>query len=187
MSAPVTIPNAVPENLLRGLEANWPAESSDVWHRYSGTMGDKLATLHWQCLPAEAWPVLCEIGSIMECYYKGCVIDWRLHGAGLHQINPGGCLPRHLDGEIHPRTRLSRWLSAVLFLGTAGDGDGGELVIEGKATIRPQRGLLAIFETPQQWHEVRPTNIVRRTVALFGYRPGDGHGRISALFQGVSQ
>ena len=64
---------------------------------------------------------------------------------------------------------------------------GGELVIEGKATIRPQRGLLAIFETPQQWHEVLQTNVVRRTAALFGYRPGDGQGRMAALFQGAAR
>jgi len=184
MSAPITIPSAVPENLLQGLEANWPAETSDVWHRYSGSMGEKLAILHWRCLPAEAWPVICEIGSIMECYYKGCVIDWRLHGAGLHEIRDGGSLPRHLDGERHPRTGFARWISAVLFVDTLQQGQGGELVIEGKATIRPEAGTLVIFETPGQWHEVLPVHTKRRrTVALFGYLAETRDGRTSALFQ----
>jgi hypothetical protein len=174
---------AVSERLLRELDEHWPARESDCWHRYSGSMGEKLATLHWQTLPAEAWPVICRIGEIVQSAYPTTVIDYRLHGAGLHQIDPGGCLPRHLDGEIHPRTKMSRWLSAVLFLDTFGDGDGGELVIEGQAIIRPRRGNLVIFQTPNMWHEVRQTQRTRRTVALFGYRPGDGTGRTSALFQ----
>ena len=184
MSAPIIIPDAVDAATIEELTAVWPAIDSDVWHRYSGSMGEKLATLHWRLLPAEAWPVVSEIGWHMLSHYPGAKIDWRLHGAGLHEIRQGGSLPRHLDGERHPRTGLERWLSAVLFVDTLEPWHGGQLVIEDKATVRPQAGTLAIFETPGQWHEVLPVHAWRRrTVALFAYREAAGTGRTSALFQ----
>ena len=184
MSAPIIIPDAVDAATIEELTAVWPAIDSDVWHRYSGTMGEKLATLHWRLLPAEAWPVVSEIGWHILSHYPSCKIDWRLHGAGLHEIRQGGNLPRHLDGERHPRTGQARWISAVLFVDTLEPWHGGELVIEDKATVRPQAGTLAIFETPGQWHEVLPVHAWRRrTVALFGYRAEVCSGRTSALFQ----
>ena len=179
------IENAASERALQSMEDAWPHEHSDAWHRYSGAMGEKLATLHWRCLPAEVWPVISAVGFHMQRLYSECVIDWQLHGAGLHQINPGGCLPRHLDSEIHPRTKQARWLSAVLFTHNSPQESDGALVLEGKASIRPQRGALVIFETPNQWHEVLPTTVKRKTVALFGYRDEVSEGRVSALFQPV--
>lgn len=185
MNSFAIIENAVQESAIQLLESVWPDHASDSWHRYSGPMGEKLATLHWQCLPAEAWPVITAIGFEMARLYPECVVDWRLHGAGLHQINPGGCLPRHLDGEIHPRTNQPRWLSAVLFTHDSHSSFDGALVLEGRQHIEPKRGRLAIFETPGQWHEVLQTSVVRRTVALFGYKNEKTTGRISALFQPV--
>ena len=184
MSFPVVIQEAVGPALLEDLCEKWPPIYSDAWHRYSGSMGEKLATLHWRCVPPEAWPVLVAIGQHMQGRWEGVQVDWRLHGAGLHEIRQGGSLPRHLDGERHPRTGQARWISAVLFVDTLQAGQGGELVIEGQATIRPQAGTLVMFETPNQWHEVLPVHAWRRrTVALFGYREGAGTGRTSALFQ----
>lgn len=184
MSAPIIIPDAVDAATIEELAVVWPALDSDVWHRYSGSMGEKLATLHWRLLPAEAWPVVSEIGWHMVSHYPNAKIDWRLHGAGLHEIRQGGSLPRHLDGERHPRTGQARWISAVLFVDTLEPGQGGQLVIEDKAMIRPQAGTLVMFETPDQWHEVLPVRAWRRrTVALFGYRAEGCPGRTSALFQ----
>lgn len=183
MSAPTIIHDAVESSALQLLAEHWPDSTDDGWHRYSGTMGEKLATLHWRCLPAEAWPVICEIGWMMQAHYPGVLIDWRLHGAGLHEMLPGGRLPRHLDGERHPRTGLARWLSAVLFLDTLETHEGGALHIEGKCTIQPAAGTLVIFETPDQWHEVLPVHARRRTVALFGYRQAECGSRTSALFR----
>lgn len=181
------IENVVSEVSLQLLDSVWPEESSDSWHRYSGSMGEKLATLHWQCLPAEAWPVIAAIGFQMTQLYPDCVVDWRLHGAGLHQISPGGCLPRHLDGEIHPRTKQPRWLSAVLFMQDSIKDLDGALVLEGKVVIQQRRGRMALFETPGQWHEVLPALFKRRSVALFGYRNEQSEGRTSALFQTAEQ
>ena len=184
MSSPIVIQEAVSPALLEGLCENWPASDSDTWHRYSGTMGEKLATLHWRCVPPEAWPVLVAVGQYMQGNWGGVQVDWRLHGAGLHEIRQGGSLPRHLDGERHPRTGQARWISAVLFVDTLEPGQGGELVIEGQATIRPQAGTLVMFETPGAWHEVLPVRAWRRrTVALFGYRAEGCSGRTSSLFQ----
>ena len=176
--------DVVPVQMLHDIDHVWPATSWDGWYKYSGHYGDKLASLHAKCLPIECVAALGIVAAKMQSRFHNLIVDWTLHGAGMHQINRGGSLPAHYDAECHPReTMWLRAVSAVLFLDTMQEQDGGELVVADEV-IRPVRGSLAMFETPNCLHEVKQVHTERRrTLALFGYVRGKTDGlRSSANF-----
>lgn len=148
----------------------WPSPSWDGWHRYSGEMGEKLASKPQFDLGTIHYKALVQIASSFQQQLPaGCFVDMSLHGAGLHWIRPGGRLPRHLDAERHPTNPWIRTHSAVCFLDSIKDG--GELVLnDGRDVIQPHSGLVVAFETLHNWHWVNRTDVERRTIALFAWK-----------------
>lgn len=144
----------------------WPSSSWEGWHRYSGEMGEKLASKPGSLLPAEVYVALIEMAWLAPSHAFS-FIDFRLHGAGMHWILPEGELPRHLDSERHPDGPWIRAHSIVCFL----EPSDGLLVLEdGERVITPEPGKVVMFPTQDNWHWVTKTSTDRRTLALFTYR-----------------
>lgn len=152
---------------------SWPAQDWLGWHRYSGERGDKLVSKPGVDLPEAVYRALWDmVGLILTDSVSPSFVDLGLHAAGLHWILPGGCLPRHLDAEVHPTKPWVRTHSIVCFLDSIEKG--GELVLgDGRQTIKPVRGEVVMFETENNWHWVNQTDQDRRTIALFAWRASD--------------
>lgn len=180
------IDDAIPSPRLAAADAAWPEATWNGWHRYQGKTADKFGLIHHSLAPPAIQRALWAVAEVIEERIpSGCFIDFELHGAGMHMIPPGGFLGRHLDAEKHPQRPWSRTHSAVLFVDSSGDADGGKLVIEGNS-IDPIRNRLVIFETPGAWHEVTRVigNRLRRSLALFAWKVDeDASGATSARFE----
>ena len=171
----IVMPDCVSNRLLMDVDAAWPAVDWDGWYEYRGKLGSKLASLHYSCVPCAVVGVAGVVASLMLEHYPDIIVDWTFHGAGMHQINPGGRLPAHYDADLHAKKNWRRKLSAVCFLDTIPTEHGGALVIDGYGAVQPVRGTVALFETPNCLHEVTElsteSQTARRTIAVFGYEP----------------
>jgi hypothetical protein len=119
-----------------------------------------MARLQPPILPANAFP------------------DLLLHGAGMHELPPGGYLTRHLDSDSHPtQPEWRRVASGVLLLGD--DFNGGSFCLEENGetrVIEAKRNRFVLFlssDTAYHWVE-RVTGQPRRTLAMFWWRLGNG-------------
>ena len=164
--------------------AVWPDEAWDGWHRYSGDMGEKLASKPASLLPSAVYAVLLQVASrVVQA--TNDFIDFELHGAGMHWILPNGELPRHLDSERHPHHPWIRTHSVVCFME---ESDGLLVINDGQKAIVPTPGAVVMFPTHNNWHWVTKTTTHRRTLALFTYQltadPDVWKLRTRAMFQG---
>ena len=146
--------------------AAWPDESWSGWHRYSGDMGEKLASKPASLLPSAVYAVLLQMASRVV-QVTNDFIDFGLHGSGMHWVLPNGELPRHLDSERHPDHPWIRTHSVVCFMEKS---DGVLVVDDGKQVVLPEPGLIVMFPTDGNWHWVTRTSSNRRTLALFTYQ-----------------
>lgn len=146
--------------------AAWPNESWDGWHRYSGDMGEKLASKPDSLLPSAVYAVLLQMASRVV-QVTNDFIDFGLHGSGMHWILPNGELPRHLDSERHAHQPWIRTNSIVCFME---ESDGLLTLDDGRQTVVPSPGKVVMFPTDGNWHWVTRTTNNRRTLALFTYR-----------------
>jgi hypothetical protein len=165
--------------LVNAARATWPDERWQHWHKYNDGNAIKLATKDPSRVTTPVAELIRQMATLQV--EDGWFPDLDLHGAGMHWIQQGGYLGRHLDGQIHPLTGWYRRCNAIVFLDHC---EGGELVIDGQEPIVPEPGRLICFNA-DQWHEVRPViSGQRRSVSLFWWSV-DGTGtRDRAFFQG---
>ena len=190
------IPNIIPRSLCLAAEAAWPSPDWQYWHRYNGKTANKFGSMDRVRIPAACLAALDALALAVVPYIGDSFIDYDLHAAGCHQIPPGGFLARHLDAECHPIRPWRRTHSIVLGINSAWDDRycGGQLILESNLDSEPdlivdmELGKAVIFETPNQWHEVKRVNTditltYRKTLALFAWRVDpDCHGGTSAMF-----
>lgn len=153
---------------------DWPDSNWSGWYKYSGERGEKLVSRPDSTLPDSAYSAL---WSMLSLTWRsgvlddmGGFIDTELHGAGMHWLLPGACLPRHLDAERHPDKPWIRTHSIVCFLDHDPNGSGSLMLDDGKTEVKPIPGQVVCFPTEGNWHWVNETAIHRRTLALFAYR-----------------
>lgn len=163
--------------LVEASKATWPDTRWPHWHKYSDKNACKYATKD----PLRLTAPVRELINLMArlSVPAGWFPDLDLHGAGMHWIERGGYLGRHLDSQVHPFTGWHRAGNAILFLDRC---EGGELRIDGYDPICPEPGKLIAF-CADQWHEVTAvTSGTRRSISLFWWI-NDGEGtRETALF-----
>ena len=100
-----------------------------------------------------------------------------LTGGGLHQTTPGGYLDVHVDFN-----QLDGWrraLNLLVYLNADwSEGDGGELELwdgqECRQFLAPVAGRAVLFPTNDtSWHgHPNPTRIMRRSIAVYYFTPG---------------
>lgn len=168
--------NYVNPSLLRAVAATWPADNWSHWHRYQDQYADKRGSKDAHRLPDAARLVIgCMAETYIEDLKPDCFPDLDLHGAGMHQLNPGGFLGLHLDGAAHPLHGWRREVNAILFVDDWLPEWGGHLIFrdadkEETARIIPRRNTLVLFQTSETaWHEVSRIDgpLARRTLSLF--------------------
>lgn len=124
---------------------------------------------------------------------KGIIPDPYLSGGGLNQINPGGILEIHADGNWHDLMEVHRRLNVIVYLNKDWKSDwGGELELWSKTVdnlpkqcikkIEPLFNRLCIFKTDDFSYHGHPSPLKcppdrsRRSLILYYYtntRPKD--------------
>ena len=171
------IKNAIPDSLRRAAEAAWPSPDWQYWHRYNGATANKYGSMDRSRIPPACVAALDALALAVADHIGDSFIDYDLHAAGMHMMPPGGFLGRHLDAECHPIRPWRRTHSIVMSVNSQWNPEhGGQLVIEspdGNREIVPEPGQAIIFETANQWHEVKPVSTdatqFRKTLALFAW------------------
>ena len=171
------IENVIPRSLVLAAEAAWPSPDWPYWHRYNGKTGNKFGSMDRDRLPPACLAALDSLALAVIPHIGDSFIDYDLHAAGMHMMPPGGFLGRHLDAECHPVRPWRRTHSIVMSVNSQWNPEhGGQLVIEspdGNREIVPEPGQAIIFETANQWHEVKPVSTdatqFRKTLALFAW------------------
>ncbi len=172
---------------------SWPAPDWPGWHAvYDSQQQRKRACDRWADFPAPIARLLCRMLTLPLPQWFGldAVPDGGLYGAGMHSIISGGMVQVHLDHDRHPRLDLERKATAILYLSTLEEGDGGQLELwpsddtgpVGSPTlIRPGAGRLVAFPTTDRsYHAVRPVapafppGLVRASLAVYFYGPPTG-------------
>jgi Rps23 Pro-64 3,4-dihydroxylase Tpa1-like proline 4-hydroxylase len=187
------IQDIIPRSLCLAAEAAWPSVTWPYWHRYNGKTANKYGTMDRSRIPPACLAALDALALAAVPFIGESFVDYDCHAAGLHMLPPGGFLARHLDAECHPIRPWKRTHSIVLGVNSEWQTpDGGQLTLESNLDskadeeIFPQSGQAIIFETSNQWHEVKPVtgSGFRKTLALFAWQiDRNCDGRTSANFQ----
>lgn len=182
--AHIIIDNCIAPGLLRSVASSWPEVGSSHWHAYGDHNSVKLASRSWQGMPEAARAVICDLGTVDVAELLGIADAFPdldgLNGAGLHHMDAGGQLGRHMDAQIHPSRPWRRVASAVLYLDKCA---GGELefcdphgtVLE---SVAPEFNRMVLFSCENNWHRVAPCLSLRRSICLFFWKIDtgrDGH------------
>lgn len=190
------ISDAIPRSLVLAAEAAWPSPEWQYWHRYNGATANKFGSMDRSRIPPACLAALDALALAVVPFIGDSFIDYDLHAAGMHMMPPGGFLGRHLDAECHPIRAWRRTHSIVMSVNSAwGESCGGQLSLESNLDseadkeIFPRSGQAIIFETLNQWHEVKPVtgSKFRKTLALFAWQVDhDCDGRTAANFKDSS-
>lgn len=167
-----------PELIDAAREA-WPGPEWPGWLTYDSPGERKRAARDG--LPGPLVDLLERLQSLCPV---GLVTDETLHGAGAHEIPPGGWLAVHLDCDVHPRTGYRRAANAILFLDDWRTGWGGDLCLYAAdlltcERITPRAGDVAVFECSDlSFHGVpgpaiHPEGLPRRSLAVYFWEPVD--------------
>lgn len=197
----VVLDNLFPVADLAAALASWPAPTWPGWVRYHGARGEKRASDLAEPIPPACGLLLCRLATMdlpALLGITGSTPDLSLWGAGLHELPPGGSLPRHRDAEQQPRLGCERVVSAVLFLQDWAFEWGGRLMMDGDEfgqcsagwsrgqAITPAAGRVVVMDCrgEDSWHSVEPVTgpEPRRTLALFWYLATPGGERKQAEF-----
>lgn len=197
---PEPFPHAViddfaPPELCRAAVAEWPRPDWPHWFLYEGERGRKRVSHDAGRLGPASQELVRQmarlpVSSVLQLF--GTFPDLTLYGAGMSEIDGGGDLPKHLDGDHNPITGWERAASAMLYLSHCGggrlqlwDAAGEKIVTE----IDPEPGRLVLFECGDAaWHSVEKVCEGRRlSLSLFFWRlPGGGtQRRPRAEFKGT--
>lgn len=168
------VDDAFNPNLVEALRATWPSETAFDWCVYPS---GKLASKTYDSLPVAAKMLLNQMIAFSTAIPYRLKIEGTMfpdvqymHGAGLHQMNPGVYLEQHLDAAKHPLQPWRRVASTVLYLDNCDDGGELDFVdVSGGILhrIQPRKGRLAVFGTAGNYHRVNAGNVLRRSLCLF--------------------
>ena len=114
------LPTAVAEQVL----AEFPHPDTDVWRNLKGyDQGGKQVLGNDQFLGGNLRLLVQELnsGGVLRALeqvtgVKNLIVDGKMLGGGLHQIQAGGRLNVHVDYSHHPETRLNRRLNLLIYL-----------------------------------------------------------------------
>lgn len=140
-----------------------------LFDRYRNPFEDKLTLRDKWSLPAGLKNLVRQMEGDVERIARlfevpTLSIDANRHYCGVFKYEKGGRLGVHVDAGIHPKTRLRKHITAVLYLGRARDGslelwrgdscDKKQPKVEGCfQEIRPSHGLQVLFENNDYaWH-----------------------------------
>lgn len=154
------VDGAMPDQLVRAADAEWPSEDWPYWHSYRSGESMKLASRDPDRLPPACDELVRRMAEIRpdddNC---GAFPDLQLYGAGMHMMLPGCRLGRHLDAARHPLTGWRREYSMMLYLTPGWNRDwGGELCLhydDWRVPVEPLFNRLVIFRCQENaWHSV---------------------------------
>lgn len=121
--------------------------------------------------------------------------DPKLHGGGIHVVDPGGHLGRHVDYAMHPTHLLERRLNLILFLSDWGLQDGGELELyQGKelvSLIEPVPGRVVLWEPtecqgePLRFHGTRENTGLESRISAAVYYLADPRPGVPARYEAL--
>lgn len=185
------IDDAIEPNQLVAAVKQFPETDWQGYHHYSDNDSEKYGSKPKPDLPVECLNAINQLHRKCECVIKPPhFADLDLFGSGLHRMEPGGYLRRHLDSSVHRLRGWERTYSCVLFGNKCG---GGALHVEtgtGEVcNVEPRFNRLVIFRTNEtSWHWVDSVTgpFPRLSLSLFYYRsskPADPT-RIQARFAG---
>jgi hypothetical protein len=176
--------NLFSPELVRAAREQWPAASWKGWVAYDPQTQCKRASDLQTPIPPACGVLLAALASLQVAQWFGgdLIPDLSLHGAGLHEMPTGPGLRLHLDSDTHARLGVERVLSAVLWIHDEWRAAwGGELVLDGGATIRPTPGRVVVFDCRNELHHVEPVtcpaDVSRRSLAMFFYSPQVGNNQ----------
>ena len=192
--------------LVRGINAEWPAQDDERWHHERRDYARKSGMLFPRALPPAAQAVAAYLYCAESCDVLSGLIGYDLIadpwftdgplmprvGGGLHEITSGGMLGIHTDFDAHP-TGLTRCANLLIYLNEDWHEDwGGALELYGDivATIQVHAGTAVLFESNgKSWHGHPkplkcPENRSRRSLALYYYRTPTGpHERNTTVYR----
>lgn len=111
------IDNAIDSQLCWSAYANFPSLSWDGWHHYSDEHAEKYGQKDSAQIPDAYTACLLQmIDRANQVVGPNCFPDLSLYGAGLHRMEQGGFLRRHLDASLHAIHGWKREWSVILYL-----------------------------------------------------------------------
>lgn len=176
------IDNAIDTVLAQTAHAEFPTLEWEHWHHYSDAIAEKRGQTPNAPLPKVFRD--CIDAMVKRC--KGitrdnCFPDHSLYGGGLHRIEQGGFLERHLDASLHAVHGWKREYSVILYLNPQWEpSDAGRFGMthsldplctsQETEWIAPRFNRMTIFRTHEaarhQVEQYRGTH-ARKSLALF--------------------
>lgn len=188
----VVIDDFLPEELGRGIVAEFPDTSDPYWLSFTDSENLKLASDGVARLPPAAAQMLSHFNSAPFLEFlerltgiEGLIPDPWFEGGGLHQIPRGGFLKIHADFNRHQRLNLDRRINALWYLNPDWkDEYGGCLELwdqdmqECRQRILPLFNRCVIFNTTDTSYHGHPEPLscpegwTRKSMALYYYSSG---------------
>jgi hypothetical protein len=182
----------LPAEILRRVQAEFPAPNSIDWIDYNGAEEKKLASKDESQMGEWTRLLLYQLNSSVFVSFleeltgiEGLVPDPHFWGGGLHQIERGGYLTIHADFNKHPRLNLDRRLNLLLYLNEGWEeGYGGHFQLWDRGMTRCVQRFLPIFNrcvifstTNCSYHGhpdplTCPEGVTRKSLALYYYTNG---------------
>jgi 2OG-Fe(II) oxygenase superfamily len=187
----IVIDHLVPDDVLEEVLKEFPEPEDDRWFRFEHAKSRKLA-MHedWSFGPSTR-QLLSELNSAVFVKFlesltsiDGLIPDPKLHGGGLHQIEPGGFLKIHTDFNFHKTWNLDRRINVLVYLNRGWEENwGGNLELWNDAmtecrAISPLFNRTVIFATTDTSKHGHPDPLrcppgeTRRSLALYYYSNG---------------
>lgn len=170
-------------DLVHEASQDWPADNWSGWTIYDTLLERKRTCSNWEQMPLSCAGLLAQlmIQKWIENFLRSeAVPDTLLWGTGLHSMANGEHLDIHLDHDRHPKTKMHRKATGILFLEDWPHSWGGKLQLwshrmdEPEATVIPAAGRLAVFENSDfAYHGVSPltcpAEVRRKTITMAWY------------------
>lgn len=168
---------------LRAVDAEWPGADWPYWHRYEHGKRASKDPLRFPPATAALMQQLLTLNIRQMTGIGKTFADWTCYAAGMHEIEPGGCLPKHLDSDHHPIFKWRRACNAILCVNSHWENSWGGyfcLCDSDGETIKcrypPLPGRLFLFPpTNTSFHEVARVvgPVPRRTLLAVYYTKDD--------------
>jgi hypothetical protein len=184
----VVLDDVVPEALLDGMVADFPAADDPGWKLEDMAKQRKQQWNDAARLPATIAAVVAQFNAAPFLTFlerltgiNGLIGDPHCHHGGPHQTLSGGFLKVHTDHPTQPALHLQRRVNVLIFLNRDWEpGCGGELELWDTAMTRcaeriePRFNRLVVFDPVGSRHghpdpAVTSPGFVRRSIALYYY------------------